>query len=76
VIHEAGALVDGVQRCVRCDYILTDYRDAMVPEDSPPLFGWAVGASIEVFDGNPRHSVVVDARPDCHEIVGMGNVVL
>ena len=31
MIHVAGPLFDGVQRCTRCEAILTDYRGAMVP---------------------------------------------
>lgn len=64
-IHKAGELVDAVQRCSRCDTVLSDYRDSMVPEGTPPLRGFPVGASVEVFNGNPRHSVVVDERPNC-----------
>jgi hypothetical protein len=66
MVHEAGPLDEtGVQRCVRCDFVLTDYRGAMVPEGSGPLYGWAEGASIEVLLGNPRYSGTTDQEPDC-----------
>ncbi len=52
-IHIAGRVVDWVQRCSRCGDVLTDYRNTMVPDDQPPLTGWAVGAHIEVERGNP-----------------------
>ncbi len=69
MIHLAGVLdADGVQRCTRCDYILTDYRGAMVPEGQEPLSGWAVGASIEVLTGNPRYSGVTEDAPDCETL--------
>lgn len=56
---------DGIQLCTRCDAILTDYRNAMVPEGDPPLRGWEEGASIEVIEGNPRAFFTVDDEPDC-----------
>lgn len=66
MIHVAGPLDhEGLQRCTRCGYILTDYRGAMVPIDQPPLSGWEAGASIEVITGNPRYSGTTDAPPDC-----------
>ena len=64
-IHEAGALEGGIQRCRRCGAILSDYRGAMIPEGDPPLAGWAIGARIEVVDGNPRSSWVTEADPTC-----------
>lgn len=41
MIHKAGPLIDGVQRCTRCDAILTDYRGAQVPDEDAdkPLMG-------------------------------------
>jgi hypothetical protein len=65
MIHVAGPLIDGVQVCTRCECILTDYRGAMVEAGSPPLFGWAEGAHVEVVEGWPRSSSVTDAPPDC-----------
>jgi hypothetical protein len=42
--HVVGPLLPhGVQECGRCGEVLTDYRNAMVPEGSPPLQGIAVG---------------------------------
>jgi len=65
MIHQAGEMTRGLQLCERCGEVLTDYRNAMVPVGTPPLRGWAVGASIEVITGNPRYSGVTDATPDC-----------
>jgi len=65
MIHKAGVLVDQIQRCIRCGYVLSDYRNAMIPVGDPPLVGFAVGAAVEVFEGNPRHCVVVEDRPNC-----------
>lgn len=67
IIHHAGALVDGLQRCTRCGYVLSDYRHAMVPDGDPPLVGWQVGASVEVEAGNPRFSSVTDNPPNCKD---------
>jgi hypothetical protein len=69
MIHRAGPLEDdGVQRCTRCGYILTDYRGAMVEEGSGPLQGWQEGAAVEVSHGNPTFSGVTDDPPDCSTI--------
>jgi hypothetical protein len=69
MIHVAGELDrEGVQRCERCGEILTDYRNAMVPEGSPSLRGWAIGAHIEVLTGNPRYSGVTNDDPDCERL--------
>lgn len=60
--------LEGVQRCRRCGEILTDYRNAMVPEGSPPLSGWEIGAHVEVITGNPRYSGITDDAPDCERL--------
>jgi len=65
MVHEAGPMIDFVQRCARCGYVLTDYRNSMVPDGSPPLRGWTQGASVEVIEGNPRFSAVSDQYPNC-----------
>jgi hypothetical protein len=60
IFHVAGALrPDGVQRCARCGFVLSDYRDTMVPHGSPPLMGWEPGSRIVVLEGNPRHTYVL-----------------
>ncbi len=64
-IHEAGVLVAGIQLCRRCGAILSDYRGAMIPIGDPPLVGWAIGAHVEISEGNPRSSFVTDAAPNC-----------
>ncbi len=65
-IHIAGPLeADGVQRCTRCGYILTDYRDSMVPTGQGPLRGWPEGRAVEVYPGNPRYAATTDAPPTC-----------
>lgn len=67
MIHRAGPLsAEGVQLCVRCGYVLNDYRHTMVPEGTPPMRGWAEGANIEVNDyGYMRGSSVTQHVPDC-----------
>ncbi|MGH6689064.1 MAG: hypothetical protein ACRD3C_10800 [Vicinamibacterales bacterium] len=49
MVHQAGPLVDGVQRCTRCGRILVDYRNAagVARESDVPLRGWAEGANID-----------------------------
>jgi hypothetical protein len=68
-IHVAGPLVEWVQRCSRCGYVLNDYRNSMIPEGDPPPRGWAVGVFVEVVDcGTFRASTVTDDLPTCdHE---------
>lgn len=46
--HLAGPLEGGVQVCVRCEGVLTDYRNCMVAEGSGPLKGWDRGAWVDV----------------------------
>ena len=47
-VHVAGILLDGVQRCVRCSMILSDYRGAMVPRGTRQPRGFAVADLIAV----------------------------
>jgi len=69
MVHQAGPVVDGVlQRCTRCGFVLNDYRFALGPAGAaaaPPLVGWAIGASVQVFDGDPNLSGLTDEAPDC-----------
>lgn len=72
MVHIAGPMsADGVQLCVRCGHILTDYRGAMVPtEDAKkPLGGWAVGAHVETEGANPAWSGVTNKPADCKAVV-------
>jgi hypothetical protein len=73
MIHEAGRLIESVQRCARCGYILTDYRNTMVPDGTPPLYGWAVGEWVDVDEGNPRFSDVTEHPPTC-EVTDVGAI--
>jgi hypothetical protein len=42
--HIAGPMSKyGVQRCLRCGEVLTDYRNALVVEGTLPLSGWPRG---------------------------------
>jgi hypothetical protein len=41
--HTAGALIEGVQRCVVCGLILTDHRNAAWIEAEGPPGCWAEG---------------------------------
>lgn len=65
MVHQAGELREGLQRCDRCGYVLTDYRNAAVPIGTPPLRGWEAGAFVEVLTGYPKSSVLTDESPDC-----------
>jgi hypothetical protein len=65
MIHEAGQMIAGLQRCTRCGVVLTDYRNAMVPEGDPAPSGWAVGAFVDVAPGSPRVSILTDHPPTC-----------
>lgn len=45
VEHLAGPMTRyGVQRCRRCETVLLDYSNSMVPEGTPPMGGFAEGA--------------------------------
>jgi hypothetical protein len=53
VRHIVGEMTEeGIQGCVICGEIITDYRGAMVPEGTPPLRGFDAG-DIYVLKGNP-----------------------
>lgn len=67
-IHEAGPLVNLVQRCTRCGDVLSDYRNTMYPEGDPPPSGWAVGAHIEVDRGWPVQWWTTDDAPTCEAV--------
>jgi hypothetical protein len=56
VVHIAGAPTETQQRCVRCHKVLIDLTNAMVPEGSGPISGWAPGGYVGVVAGNPEHS--------------------
>ena len=46
LLHVAGPMVDWLQLCTRCGYVLADYRNAAyLIADGPPR-GWAEGAFI------------------------------
>ena len=61
-IHQAGPVVDAVQRCTRCGYVLTDNRNT--PRDE--LLPWPEGRHIEViFNGTGRTMSTTDDPPDC-----------
>lgn len=53
IVHVAGPLVRGVQHCSRCDTVLSDYRNAMWPDDQPPPQGWEPGVFVAV-SGNAK----------------------
>jgi hypothetical protein len=54
-----------IQLCTRCGYVLTDYRNAMIPEGDPPLKGWEEGDNIEVVGINPKGLWPTVQPPDC-----------
>ena len=41
ILHKAGELTEGVQRCVICGFVLSDYRGAVVPEGQTLPKGWS-----------------------------------
>jgi hypothetical protein len=61
-VHIAGPMIEGVQECVRCGAILTDYRNAFTPAGGPAVGGWAVGAHIEV---GPHYAATTDDLANC-----------
>jgi len=65
MIHIAGKYENGLQYCTRCNIILTDYRNAMIPVGQESLAGWEEGSYIEVFKGNPTYSGITREIPDC-----------
>lgn len=68
MIHEAGMLTGGVQRCARCGAVIADYRGAMVLKGRGPLpTGFTPGASIEIVQPNMwlTSTTVSDRAPDC-----------
>ncbi len=68
-IHVAGPLEGLVQRCSRCGAILNDYTNAMVPEGSGRLNGFAEGAHVEVQRHEWFGSSTVTAEPaDCERL--------
>lgn len=48
IIHKAGPLIGGIQRCLDCDGIMVDYRGAMVQEghDHELPGGWEENADV------------------------------
>jgi len=67
-IHVAGPMVDLVQKCARCEFVLTDYRGAMcLSSDTRALSGWAEGSFVTVWPGNPQASATgrSDEAIDC-----------
>lgn len=66
IIHQAGLMLDNLQLCVRCGYVLSDYRNAAWPIGQPAPTGWPPGAHVEVEDRyNPKYSGLTEAHPTC-----------
>lgn len=62
--HIAGEMnSEGLQMCVICGEILTDYRGAMVPKGSAPLTGFPSG-DIYVSKGSPTISQTSNPSPE------------
>lgn len=66
-IHVAGPLIAGLQCCGRCGEVLSDYRNAMVPEGDPMPLGWKVGSHIAIERGFPTSYWVTSEDPTCSE---------
>lgn len=63
LVHVAGELgPDAVQRCTRCDAVLADYRNTMVPAGTPSMRGWEPGAVGAVGNSVPVLSYLVIDR--------------
>lgn len=45
-IHIAGELVEGVQCCILCGGVLSDYRGAAWEQGTPAPAGWTKGAAV------------------------------
>lgn len=43
IVHNAGRMVDLVQRCTRCGAVICDYRNAVVPVGEELGSGFAEG---------------------------------
>jgi hypothetical protein len=69
VLHVAGKMVEGgVQKCSRCDEVLSDYRNTMAPEGTPAPTGFRPGLLVVVTEdvrGTVRETglLFVDDRP-------------
>jgi hypothetical protein len=65
VVHIAGEMIGGVQRCSRCGVVLIDYMGAAVavmPGNKPPTWsGWPENGFVSV-DGNQSAVTPNDAR--------------
>lgn len=57
--HVVGELIGGIQRCLICGYIISDYRNAIYPEGTPKPTGFPSGA-VYVWDINP---IVMTTEP-------------
>lgn len=49
-----------VQRCVLCGEVISDYRNSIAPEGTPPLKGWAAGDIYVSERKNPRTTMTVE----------------
>jgi hypothetical protein len=64
--HQVGEIEDGIQQCIFCSEIITDYRGAVTPSDGikpRALKGFAAGP-VYVLPGNPRQTMTPDPRPE------------
>jgi hypothetical protein len=57
VRHIVGQLDEGVQRCVICGEIISDYRNTMMPAGTPPPKGFGAG-EVFVKGGNPIETTI------------------
>lgn len=60
-VHQAGPMVDGLQKCCQCGYILSDYRNSFSPDPDYIPLGWEHGKYVLV-EGNC--SAVSENIPD------------
>lgn len=61
-------MIEGVQHCIICGYVLTDYRNAVSPDGSVGGGGWTEGTEITVVSDGPQTSMSLGATkrvPHC-----------
>lgn len=61
--HTVLSMEGLVQKCIICGETISDYRNTMAPEGTPPPQGFAAGI-VYVSDGNPVITQIADPAPE------------